>query len=49
MLNVNGCNLGVITMRGRGVSFHGPVISGEAGGHISKPEVVLALFVQQKK
>ena len=30
-------------MRGRGFSFHGPVNSGEAGGHRSKPEVVLAL------
>ena len=49
MWNVNGCNLRVITMRGQGVSFHGPVISGEAGGHRSKSEVVLALFVQQKK
>ena len=26
------------------MSFHGPVNSGEAGGHRSKPEVVLALF-----
>ena len=34
--------LRVITMRGRGISFHGPVNSGEAGGHRSKPEVVLA-------
>ena len=31
-------------MRGQGISFHGPVNSGEAGGHISKPEVVLALL-----
>ena len=38
----NGCNFRVITMRGRGFSFHGPVNSGEAGGHRSKPEVVLA-------
>ena len=30
-------------MRGRGISFHGPVNSGEAGGHRSKPEVVQAL------
>ena len=30
-------------MKGRGISFHGPVYSGEARGHISKPEVVLAL------
>ena len=29
-------------MRGRGNSFHGPVNSGEAEGHRSKPEVVLA-------
>ena len=34
---------GVITMRRRGISFHGPVKSGEAGGHRSKPKVVLAL------
>ena len=32
-------------MRGRGISFHGPVNSAEAGGHRSKPEVVLALCV----
>ena len=30
-------------MRGQGISFHGPVNSGEAGGR-SKPEVVLALL-----
>ena len=30
-------------MRGRGISFHGLVNSGEAGAHRSKPEVVLAL------
>ena len=30
-------------MRGRGISFHGPINSGEAGGHRSKPEVLLAL------
>ena len=29
-------------MRGRGISFHGPANSAEAGGHRSKPEVVLA-------
>ena len=29
-------------MRGRGFSFHGPVNSGEAGGHRSKLKVVLA-------
>ena len=29
-------------MRGRGISFHGPVNSGEVGGHRSKPKVVLA-------
>ena len=29
-------------MRGRGISFNSPVNSGEAGGHRSKPEVVLA-------
>ena len=34
-------------MRGRGFSFHGPVNSGEAGGHRSKPEVVLALLATQ--
>ena len=45
---MNGCNVRVITIRGRGVSFHGPVISGEAGGHRSKPKVVLVLFVQEK-
>ena len=39
----NGFNLRVITMRGRGISFHGPINSGEAGGHRSKPEVLLAL------
>ena len=33
--------LRVITMRGRGISFDGPVNSGEAGGHRSKPEVKL--------
>ena len=33
-------------MRGRGISFHGPVNSGEAKGHRSKPEVVLALFAK---
>ena len=26
-------------MRGRGFSFHGPVNSGEAGGHRSKPKL----------
>ena len=26
-------------MRGRGISFHGPVNSGEAEGHRSKPKV----------
>ena len=31
-------------MRGGGISSHGPVNSGEAGGHRSKPEIVLALF-----
>ena len=31
-------------MKGGGISFHGAVNSGEAGGHTSaKPEVVLAL------
>ena len=30
-------------MRGQGISFHGAVNSGEAGGHRSKPKVVLAL------
>ena len=40
----NGCNLRVIMMRGRGISFHGPVNSAEAGGHRSKPEVVPALI-----
>ena len=30
-------------MRGRGISFHGPVNSGEVGEHRSKPKVVLAL------
>ena len=40
----NGCNFRVITMRGRGISFHGPVNSGEAGGHGSKPKTVLALY-----
>ena len=30
-------------MRGRGISFHGPVNSAEAGGHRSKAEVVQAL------
>ena len=30
-------------MRGRGFSFHSPVNSGEAGGHRSKPKIVLAL------
>ena len=39
----NGCNFRVITMRGRGFSFHGPVNLGEAGGHRSKLKVVLAL------
>ena len=34
----------IITMRGRGISFYGPVNTGEAGGHRSKPEVVLALI-----
>ena len=29
-------------MKGQGISFHGPVNSGEAGGLRSKPEVVLA-------
>ena len=38
----NGCYLRVITMRGQGISFHGPVNLGEAGGHRSKPEIVLA-------
>ena len=38
----NECNFRVITMRGRGISFHGPVNSAEVGGHRSKPEVVLA-------
>ena len=35
----NGCNLRVITMRGQSISFHGPVNSGEAGGHRSKPKL----------
>ena len=35
-------------MRGRGILFHGPVNSGEAGGHRYKPEVVLALAQLQK-
>ena len=30
-------------MRGRGISFHGPVNSGQAEGHRCKPEVVLAV------
>ena len=30
-------------MRGRGISFYGPVNSSEAGGHRSKPEVVQAV------
>ena len=30
-------------MRQRGILFHGRVNSAEAGGHRSKPEVVLAL------
>ena len=30
-------------MRGQAILFHGPVNSGEAGGHRSKPKVVLAL------
>lgn len=35
-------------MRGRGISFHGPVNSGEAGGHRSKPENVPASGMQTK-
>ena len=31
-------------MRGQGISFHGPVNSGEAGGHRSKPDVVPGLY-----
>ena len=43
LFHISQCNFRVITMRGRGISFHGPVNSGEAGGHRSKPEVVLTL------
>ena len=32
-------------MRGQGISFHGPVNSGQARGHRSKPEDVLALHI----
>ena len=35
-------------MRGRGISFHGPVNSAEAGGHRSKPEVVLASAINDR-
>ena len=38
----NGCNFRVFTMRGQGLLFHGSVNSGEAGGHRSELEVVLA-------
>ena len=42
------CEMDVITMRGKGISFQSPVNSGEAGGHRSKPEVVLALIKDYK-
>ena len=35
-------------MRGQGISFHGPVNLCEAGGHRSKPEVVLASHSYKK-